>query len=732
MITGPAIPHNAYFRIRGIVHKFDRALPDGKLQFLAYDSGAALIIGADEHLQGWRDRTIIQCDQPDPTSKTALLSRASLTEHDREVVDRKLRYVLPVEKARKEGGIRLVEADLVPIVRQVAEEMGDANAPHYKTVALWYRKIAKTDFADSEVLRDHYRKPGPPLRRLDTWVAEIIDQAICEVYLNRQEYDVQAVFDAVIAEIGRRNDGLPPEDHLIPPHRTTVYRWISQIDGYVAKRFREGKQEADAAYKTVYAGPKAFAPNDVWEIDHHKFKSMLISTSGIPIGRPWLTTALDRCTRVPVGYYISFDAPSTHSIMMCLRNAIMPKVDLRKRFPVVENDCPYYGRPKTIVVDNGADFHSAHFKAACRALMIHLEYAPVRRPEWKARVERFFGTMARRYCARMPGTTKPRSRKLKQHNPADDAAITIDAFEELLNQFLLDDYCQSPHRGLGNTPHRAWLESGFRPQLPANVENLDVLLMNVEERVLGHDGINYKRLKYGSQAATRIRAAAGEARIKVRIKSDPTDLGKILVENPETKELIVVPCLAPQYARGLSLFEHKALLAAADENLKEKVDIVKLCTKRDEMRRLMASALKRGGTIREMTNAARWLALSRKGFLVNVVRESGLTGDQLDELEILPDDPEEVTEAPAAAAPKAPARSPRRSAGGFNRPIIVVEADAVEAPTPPAAAAPESPAPEDSVPDQGVSHGNTDESDLESLFSDRVENFTGKIEENGQ
>ncbi len=44
-----------------------------------------------------------------------------------------------------------------------------------------------------------------------------------------------------------------------------------------------------------------------------------------PIGRPYLTLAIDVFSRVVVGYYLSLDAPSVMSIAMCVSQAVLPK-----------------------------------------------------------------------------------------------------------------------------------------------------------------------------------------------------------------------------------------------------------------------------------------------------------------------------------------------------------------------------------------------------------------------
>lgn len=47
-----------------------------------------------------------------------------------------------------------------------------------------------------------------------------------------------------------------------------------------------------------------------------------------PIGRPWVTLAIDVATRMVMGYKASFEAPSRLSVALCLTRAVAPKAEL--------------------------------------------------------------------------------------------------------------------------------------------------------------------------------------------------------------------------------------------------------------------------------------------------------------------------------------------------------------------------------------------------------------------
>lgn len=67
-------------------------------------------------------------------------------------------------------------------------------------------------------------------------------------------------------------------------------------------------------------------PLEVVQIDHTLADIILVDqVERKPLARPWLTLAIDVTTRVVLGAYVSFDAPSVLSIGLCLDHCVRPK-----------------------------------------------------------------------------------------------------------------------------------------------------------------------------------------------------------------------------------------------------------------------------------------------------------------------------------------------------------------------------------------------------------------------
>ena len=61
-------------------------------------------------------------------------------------------------------------------------------------------------------------------------------------------------------------------------------------------------------------------------MDHTKLDIILVDDiHRRPIGRPWITLAMDVFSRVVAGSYVSFDPPGALSTGLCLAHGILPK-----------------------------------------------------------------------------------------------------------------------------------------------------------------------------------------------------------------------------------------------------------------------------------------------------------------------------------------------------------------------------------------------------------------------
>lgn len=217
-------------------------------------------------------------------------------------------------------------------------------------------------------------------------------------------------------------------------------------------RARHGKRVAyqNAEFVSVlYAdtpvnGSRAF---QYVHMDHTELDIELVSQrTGKPLGRPWLSLAIDAYTRRIVGIYLSFDAPSYRSNMMLLR-------DIVRR---------YARLPQFIVVDNGKDFQSENFTHFAQLMRIHVRYRPAGQPRHGSVMERIFGRLHTEYVHNLAGNTKALKdvrRTTGKFLPSRLAEWTLEYLYYGIDYWAFTYYDCLEHSSLGVSPREAFNRS---------------------------------------------------------------------------------------------------------------------------------------------------------------------------------------------------------------------------------------------------------------------------------
>lgn len=110
------------------------------------------------------------------------------------------------------------------------------------------------------------------------------------------------------------------------PARNTVAARIARMDPVEAGRRREGP---DSVRPLQSAGGEAPVVDSILEqvqIDHTVIDLIVVDEhERQPIGRPYLTVAIDVCSRCILGMVVTLEAPSAVSVGLCLAHAAIDK-----------------------------------------------------------------------------------------------------------------------------------------------------------------------------------------------------------------------------------------------------------------------------------------------------------------------------------------------------------------------------------------------------------------------
>lgn len=480
------------------------------------------------------------------------------------------------------------------ILDRVREELGAKTAPSWHSVARWMKPYVAGG-CDLRLLVPGYTARGrhrqPRLPDEEQLIKEVLSR-----WLAPEQPTKDWIYEQLKMEYAKARREIPGATAWRLPSRATVNRWLNRIDLYERVRRREGLKAAERLLKPVGPGKPASYRLEVVEIDHTRLDLWVIDeTEGLLLGRPWLTAAIDRYTRMIVGLYIGFEPPSVHSVMQCLRSMILPKTEFMAAFPGLEWTA--YGIPVTIVVDNGVEFRSDSFRDVCAQLGITIAQQPVDKPQFKGIVERWFRTLGRSGLTWMPGRTFSNVAEKGDYDAPKHACITQSDFRRFFLHWMLAEYCYKTHDGIMDVPARRWEEEVQREpvRLPRHIKDLDALLGLMQTRTITNRGIRFRGLFYHAPELARIRRNPALSNTVI-IKVNPGDLGTIQVIHPGDGHPITAVAHLEDYARGLTLFQHeliRALLRKRNQSFENQAHVVQA---RMDLQEASWAALKRRGT----------------------------------------------------------------------------------------------------------------------------------------
>jgi putative transposase len=392
------------------------------------------------------------------------------------------------------------------------------------------------------------RSGGRGQSRLHPEVEAIIQATIEDVYLSKQKPSAQQTCVEVLRRC--RNAG------LAPPHPNTVRYRIRQLSPQKRLSQREGAKAAREKYAPLQGSfPGADWPLAVVQIDHTPVDLVLVDdVHRRPVGRPWITLAIDVYSRMVAGFYVSFDPPGAMSVGLCLAHAILPKETWLTKHEVTTS-WPVWGVMHVVHADNGKEFHSRMLKRACENYDIDLQWRPVARPHYGGHIERLLGTFSQDIHA-LPGTTFSHPTARGTYDSDKTSALTLSEFERWLAIYIVEVYHQRLHSELVTTPIKRYEEGVFGtaeqpgrglPDRLRDETRLRLDLMPYEERTVQPYGIVMDGIEYYDDVlrpwinAVEPSDSTGKRKRKFIVRRDPRDISVVYFFDPELKQYYAIP-----------------------------------------------------------------------------------------------------------------------------------------------------------------------------------------------
>lgn len=311
---------------------------------------------------------------------------------------------------------------------------------HLRTLA--HAKLAGTD--ELVALIPSVRSRGNRTMRLSSEQETAMDEVIREEYESNRAPNLKhshRQLEHLCAKRGIRTPSYPTfiaRAKARPQHQQDRARHGSRV------AYQNAEFVNVLFADTPVHGSRAF---QYGHMDHTQLDIELISQrTGKPLGRPWLSLAIDAFTRRIVGIYLSFDSPSYRSNMMLLRDIVRRHRRL----------------PQFIVVDNGADFRCDNFTHFAELMQIHVRYRPAGQPRHGSVMERIFGRLHSEYVHNLAGNTKALKEVRSTTGkflPSRLAEWTLEYLYYGLEYWAFTYYDNAEHSTLGVSPREAFNRS---------------------------------------------------------------------------------------------------------------------------------------------------------------------------------------------------------------------------------------------------------------------------------
>ena len=291
------------------------------------------------------------------------------------------------------------------------------------------------------------RRSGNTGRRLPQAVLDVALEVVDERHNQANRQPVSATYVQFKARCEERG--------LVPMSESGFYVWIKD---HVDIKAREGRRAAyqQAPIPLWYDHEQpvhGVRPHAVVYIDHTTVNQLCRGMEIENLGKPYLTIAFDGAVGKARAMYLSYDAPSANTVLMILRDYVRRNGRL----------------PDTIVLDNGAEFHSAALKRFCDLFRVHIRWRRRSKPRDSTLVERMLGVTETEVIAAQDGNTRclknPRMVSAEVH-PENFIRWTLPALHGSIEYFLFDLHPDRKHPRFGVSPNdrerRLLVELGSR------------------------------------------------------------------------------------------------------------------------------------------------------------------------------------------------------------------------------------------------------------------------------
>ena len=477
------------------------------------------------------------------------------------------------------------------ISREEIEQHAEKIGVHFTTLYRWLKKYKSTGTLTGLLPKPSGRKKGET--RLDFMTEDVMQDVINNYYLTKQRPSVQSVINKINIECKNRG--------ITAPSKNTIRNRIHKLTEYDVLKKQGNRSIARTKFEPVPGTFETDYPMQLIQIDHTPVDLILVDDdTREPIGRPYITVAIDIYSRMIVGYYLTLSPPSSTSVALCITNTVLSKEKTLLELDI-EADWNVWGFPETIHVDNGADFRAEALRTAGLAHGINIEFRPVGKSNFGGHVERVIGTLMKA-VHEIPGTTFSNIQERQDYDSDKNSSMTFNEFERWLVTFITKVYHKRKHEGIGMSPEQLWERGIFGEEssvglLPKPADSMSVTIdfLPIFHRTIQKNGVNIEGLNYYDHLLrSKINMLDEYTRKKKQFifKRDPRDIKYIWFYDDILQEYFKIN-VADQTMPNMTLWEYELIKKRLSEDGATRINTAQIIDAYEELHKQIEDSTKK-------------------------------------------------------------------------------------------------------------------------------------------
>ncbi|NBJ09416.1 Mu transposase C-terminal domain-containing protein [Microvirga arsenatis] len=510
-------------------------------------------------------------------------------------------------------------------LEHLGKEQTVSQATYYRWCAIYRAYDEHRDLGGDHDQRGNRKQLHPLVARI--MKEEMAAEIEAARHRNQPGGKVHPVMASIMGRVLKRVKAerlRHPGETLRMPEKTTFYNHWNEFDARLRDIAKYGLVRARQMHRFPRPSVDPEHALDLVQFDETRLPIFVIDEIlGIPLGRPWLAWLVDVYTGAIIGVYLGFEPPGDLVIGSTLRHAASMKSYVAKEYPGLP-PWRFSGLPRHMTFDNSLQAHGRTIQTIAGNLDIPYDFTPARMPWTKSEVEGAFQVANTQWLQEMNGFVLAARDEIdgQDYDPTRNAVMGFRHLFYILHCWLLEVYHQKPTPGTRLSPDQRWSAGTAQvdPEFPEDGTDLDLMFGIVREgQLLDHRGVVYENIRYYSEGLSRVRDRNGHS-LKVRVKVNPLNLGKIHVWDPKVE--MWIPATAREmgygdYAEGLELHCHKLYLRHADR-LSGRKSLEALIESRLHLQDLIAHALPDALSIRTNTLIARAMGVGSQHIIANL------------------------------------------------------------------------------------------------------------------